>query len=533
MKLEHGPIGVPFGRREVPRDPISGAIALQTLLGSSALFTTEAAVIGLGALGAAGAFAAQAALSIGLSLAASALLPRGASSGAPVNSPESRYTTRQTTPPKRIIFGKEVYCGGALFFEKVKPPYLIQGFLICDGEIEGIDAIYIGTNKVPFASLDANKILTPLRQDGLPNYADRLRVSIGLGKDDQGVDPIIAANFSNIGPDFRQRGIARIVLQYDFGADQDEYISLWGNNAFPSAFWLARGVRVFDPRKPGSDESDKSTWTFDSNSNASIVQAHYMRALYGGRLKSGRIPLDRLKAAADYDDGILVTKNGDNLKQHTIDGLVTLDQSPADVMTGMLSANRGYLVQAGGLVWPTSSIPLSPVLTITDDILAGGIDYSAGKERRDQINSVKSRFIAKEEAYSLIDGPGVDRPDLVEADGEPLPGVLTLPFTMDHRRVQRLMDAFFKSARLERSASVSIKVRAMADATDELVGAAVRIESKLFPQSNGIYHCNELSFGQGFSTIQLALTEYDASIETSYNAATQEQDFEQTDLNLS
>lgn len=520
--------------RQLPRgrDPISGAIALQAFLGSSALFTSEAAVIGLGALGAAGTFAAQAALSIGLSLAASALLQRGQASGAPVNSPESRYSTRQATPAKRIIFGKEVYCGGALIFEEVKPPFLYHQYAICADEIEKVSAIYIGTNKVEFADIVPDKVLTPLPNDG-PNYADRLRVCIRLGKEDQAPCPLLALGFPNLGPNHRARGIATITLRYEFGADQDEYISLWGNNPYPSAFFLVSGVKIYDPALPGADPDDRSTWTFDRNNNASLVQTHYMRAAYGGRIKTERVPFDRVQSAAEYDDGILVTKNGDSLKQHTIDGLITLDQSPADVMTGMLSANRGFMVQAGGMVWPTSSRPLTPVLTITDDLLFGGVDYSAGKERRDLINSLKSRFIAKEEAYALIDGPELDRPDLVALDGEPLPGVLTLPFTIDHRRVQRLQNLFFLSARLERSGSISIDVRALAEATDELVGSAVRIESKLFPQANGIYHCDELSFGQGFSSIQLALTEYDASIENSYNAAAQEQDFEQTDIDLS
>ena len=46
------------------------------------------------------------------------------------------------------------------------------------------------------------------------------KVSFGYGDDDQLIDPIIDAAFANIGSDFRQRGVYRITMRCDWGANK-------------------------------------------------------------------------------------------------------------------------------------------------------------------------------------------------------------------------------------------------------------------------------------------------------------------------
>jgi hypothetical protein len=48
--------------------------------------------------------------------------------------------------------------------------------------------------------------------------------------------------------------------------------------------------------------------------------------------------------------------------------VVTLNQSPATVISGMISANRGRILESAGTVWPSSSAPeiieRSPSMTV-------------------------------------------------------------------------------------------------------------------------------------------------------------------------
>lgn len=475
------------------------------------------------------AFVANTALSAGLSFAAQSLLGKKGGMGTiPPNSPEVRYSTRQSAPSKRIVYGT-AHVGGALFFERVEPPFLVQGFLVSLGPIESIDAIYIGTDRLSFpAGITPNTILTPSSMDGQPDYHNFVRCCVRLGGEDQTLDPLISDRFPSIASAFRQRKIATVTMEYRHPGDFETFQALYGNSRTPNAFFVARGVPIYDPRDPTQDIDDPSTWKFSNN--AALVQANYLMAEYGGRINPDRMDWQKIKEAADYDDGPMGTSEGEFIKRHTIDGVVTLNQRPSDVMGSMLSANRGAIVQEGGKVWISSSKPKSPVLTITDDMICGGMQFQPFKNRRELINVVEPRFVAQERNYETIPGPEWRDDVLIAAHGEVHRTALNLPYTLDNRRCQRLAKLFGLSAQLEKSISVSLDLRVMARATGPLTDAVVNMDSRLFPQANDQYEVRTLGFSEGFSSIEIAAVQYDGSIEHNWNPAEDQQDFEETDI---
>lgn len=510
-----------FGMREARADPISVTIGLQSLFGSAWLFQSAAAVYAVG-------FATTAALSIGLSYASAALMGKQGGRGrSQANAADVRYSTRQSIPSKRKAYGR-VHCGGALFFEKVSPPYLVQGFLVHDGEIDGFEAIYIGTNKVSFSGgIVPNTILTPIVVEGQPDYASNLRVCVRLGTDDQTHDALLRDRFgSDVIPDtYRQRGIATVVLEYKHpGNDFDQFQALWGNGRQPNPLFLIRSRRVYDPRDPTQKVNDPSTWKYTNN--ATLCQTDYIRAEHGGRISTERIDWEKVKAAADYDDTPMGTLEGPAIRKHTCDGMYALNQSPSDVMGDLLTANRGTFIQEGGRVWPESSAPKKRILTITDDMLVGGLQYQPFKNRRELVNIVEPRFVAEEIDYETVAGPEWRNEDLIAAHGEPHRATLNLPFTLDHRRCQRLAKLFGLDAQQEASLGIQVDLIALAKARGPLTGGVVTLQSKLFPQANGDYEVRTMGFTEGFSAIELACVAYDGTIESAYDPAVDEKPFE-------
>jgi len=262
-------------------EPISIFIGLTALLEGTALAGLGGSIVG-------------GILSIGLSFAAAALSHRGTGpldfqQGS--NLSDQQVSTRQSTPPKRIPYGTS-FIGGALFFEKVKPPYLYRGYLISARKIKGLSGVFIGTNRLQFASFAPNTILTPLGIVGQPDYPNRLQVSIRHGEDDQAIDPLLAADFTSLDASFRQRGIATVVLRYHYGTDDDEHRSLWGTSGRANTYFLVDGVSVYDPRDPTQDRDDESTWKFSRN--ATLVQTDYLRQNYGGRINADKIDFDKI-----------------------------------------------------------------------------------------------------------------------------------------------------------------------------------------------------------------------------------------------
>lgn len=483
--------------------------------------------------------------SIGLSYAAKAFgsgqsaLPNANDSA--VNGPEVKYNERQAIPSKRIIYGS-AQVGGALFFEAVKPPYLYQGILICAEPITLFRKMWIGTSEIQFAAMTPNTILTPLAVTGQPNYPGRLKVSLRLGSPTQAIDPLLATDFPNLDTSFRQQGIATAVLRYHFGTDQTEFTALWGQVSRPNPLFLVDGVAIPDPRNPQHviswDPNDpaalaaaRATWSFSNN--AALVQNHYLTQRYGGRISPARTDWSKVAAAADWDDGLIGCLDGTFIRRHTIDGVITLNQSPANVLQGMLSANRGFVLQSAGKCWTSSSLPRSPVATIHDGILTGAVEYRASKPKRDVVNRVKTEFVASDRQYQTTVGPVLSRADLQALDGEILDASLSLPFTMDARRAQRLAKAFLETGRLGAQITCRCDIRLLADCADELVGNSVNFASALFAQANGIYFVTEWSFTDSFSSIELSLIEYDPTIETDYTAAADEQPFVLAPLNVS
>lgn len=518
-------------------EPISTAIELTSLIASAT--GASAAVAGT-----IGGIIVGTAISAGLSFVSSLLQPRPSGQGAAssdfggattdTNTQSVRYTERQALPSKRVIVGR-AYVGFALFFEQVQPPYLTMGGLLNHGKIDGIDTIWIGTNQLSFASLGFNTILTPLSIDGQPDYAGHLKVSLRQGVASQPIDPLIAQDYTNIDPSFRQQGIATAVFRYHYGgadntaATQAAFIALWGQVTRPNAYLLVRGGAAYDPRDPTQSLTDPTSWKFTNT--ASLIQAWYLTQDFGGRIDPSRIDWDKVAEAADWDDGQFVCKDGTSLARHTIDGVITLNQQPSDIITSMLTANRGRVLESAGRFWVSSSKPQTPIGTIHDAILAGGIEIRCAKPKRDLINKLQVRFVASEQDYQTVDGPILSRADLQATDLETLTGTLELPFTLDNRRAQRLQKAFLETSRLGRTVTCTVDISLLADLDNEPIGNAFTVASDLFPAGNGIYLCDSWGFADNFSTVDLVLSEYDPSIETDWNAANDEQDFTLADIN--
>lgn len=544
----------PSSERVLRAEPISTFIGLTALI--EGVFGVSAAVAGI-----AGGAIVGVAISVGVNYAASVLTRQSTGSGplstagtaaaassvdavsATINSQAVQIVERQAIPSKRIIYGT-ANVSGALFFEDVVPPFLYQGLLLCAKPITAFLGVQIGSQKIGFTALTPNTILTPIALSGQPNFPGRLHVSLRLGSPTQAIDPLLAANYANLDSQFRQQGIATAVLRYDYGADFTEYTALWGQVSRPNPLFLIQGVAVPDPRDPSHildfDPSDpvataaaEATWSWSNN--AALVQTHYLIQRYGGRINPGRINWDKVARAADWDDGLVARTDGTYFKRHTIDGVVTLNQSPATVLAGMIAANRGFILESAGSVWVSSSYPRTPIATIYDGILTGPVEYRAAKPKRDMVNRVKVRFVASDREYQEVDGPVLASAADKTADGELLDATLDLPFTMDAGnvgRVQRLQKAFLENSRLGRQISCTCDVTLLADCADDLIGNTVVFNSVLFAQANGTYFVTDWGFSDNFSSITLDLTEYDPSIEADYIAATDEQSFTLAPLNL-
>lgn len=494
-------------------DPISLLVGAITSIFSVGSLAT--AVVGLG-------------ISIGLNLLLGAFTKKSTSST--LQDQSSKFNERQSIPAVRVIVGKTIH-GGALDFEEVIAPYLYMQFLCSDGPVLGPEKMWIGTKEVPFSAISEGSALTPVSRKGNPAYQTRLQVSFGYGADDQAIDPIIDAAFVNIGSDFRQRGVYRVTMRCDWGANQDEYTSLWGQSQRPNPLWLSYGIRVYDPRDPTQDADDESTWQWSDNPTLHIF--HYARSEFGGRLYASVYDWDmeKVKESADWDDGLVGCKDGTFIKRYTCNGLYTLAETPSEVLKKLQSSNRSKLIDSGGKIWIQAAKPRDPVATIHDGLIVGGFEFSAANPKRDTLNNVATRFVANDREYQTVDGPLYRDTDFETADNEKLLDTIELEFTDDHRTAQRMAKARLLESRVGGALTIKVDIVLLAMCSDELIGNAVNVSSNLFSWINGTYLVNKVSINE--ATLDLDLSRYDATIETNWIPATDEQDFTLPSLDVS
>lgn len=499
---------------------IGTAVSLEgTVAGAAAGFSFSgvAGAIGTSFLVSAASYVLQKALSSGTTASA-------VSSGdSPANSPQVRFSERQAVPAKRVIYGR-IQVGGAVFIDQVLPPFRYLGLLLAVGPVDGIEQVWISTNEVGFPFLVPDTVLIPVTAPYLDaGGVARLRVSFRLGAIDQAKDPILAADMASLDPNFLQLGIATAVVRADYGADFDQFQSLWGASGAVTPLFLVRGKPIYDPRDPtqilGSPE------TYKWSNNASLVQADYLSAPYGGRIALDRVRWDKVGESADWDDTLMGTVEGDLLKKHTIDGVITLDQAPSDVMQAMLTANRGFVVESAGKVWVSSSKPKTPILTIHDGLIVDGFEYRAAQPKKSLLNRIRSRFVVMENNWQDSDGPILDRVDLQDQDGEVLEATIDFAFSLDNRRVQRLQKAYLETARIGKSVTLRLDLSVLSDVDDEPIGQCVQIDSIIFPDMNGFYLVQSVGFAPDFTYVEFQLAGYDPTIETDWNPATDQQPF--------
>ncbi|BEV46000.1 hypothetical protein CRBSH125_21830 [Afipia carboxidovorans] len=538
--------------RDVPRDPIvtpllAGILFPGGLLGFGGaagltIFGVSAGTILTGAV-LAGTFA--------ISAINKPKLGAGIGDAVGINAPESRGNVQQSAPIERWIYGR-VRAGGAVFIiDDSKPPYLYLGLLLSGRQINAIRGVHISVNDIALSSFAFDQPVFPLAIDGQTYVSggdNRLTMSFGAGLPTQGIDPILHADFPNLAASYRQRGIARAVFKFKYGVSPEDFQALWGTGvSIPNPLLDIEGAPLYDPRDPSqfyptdwrdADEVAEAmaTWKYRRNGvdvgrTASLVQADYLGHPQAVNYPAGRIRWDEIGRGAEWDEEPVANKDGTSRPRNTIDGVVTMDQSPRTIMEAMLTANQGYLVQDRGRGWTQPLRPRKPVLTIDDDLLLGGFDFDFDRAKTDLVNEVTARFSSSDREYQDIDGPTLVREDLIASDGEKITHPIRLPFHSDYRAVAQTQKQYLETTRLKRSLTCNIKIKALGD--DIAAGACVQVWSTVYPKLNGLYDVATIGIPDDFSGLQVSLKECAPNIPIAWDPAVDEPDFTLPPLNVS
>lgn len=466
----------------------------------------------------AGAAIVNTAILIGASAALAAATSSGPAARSGINAPELRGIVRRARPPQRVIYGTNVRTSGALFFEKNVPPWQYVGLALSRRPCT-LKRTLIGTVPVAFDpvgnaatapwGVGSNIFLSRSWRDGTHDYPD----------------PLLAADFPDLDPNYRQLGAACAVMKAHYGDDIEHHERLWGLNLIPNYQFDVEGAPVYDPREAGQNRDDPSTWR--PSDTGALVQADYLRADFGGRVPGDQIDWDVVARKADEDEDLIALKGGGVHKRYTINGIVQLNQRPRDVIDAMTRANRGFVLQARGKVGIGGWRKLMPAATIGDRDILRGFSFRDAAPRRAVLNRVRTRFVAPDREYETVDGPILDDVDQQLADGEVREATLDLPFTAEHPRAQRLAKARRDDSRGGKTIDgLVLPLRFLGLAA----GMRVTVDSRIWPEIGGSYVVRAAGMTDDFSAVAASLAEYDPAIGMNWRASVDEKDWTVADV---
>lgn len=409
-----------------------------------------------------------------------------------------QFVSRSTVAPWQTVYGR-VYKSGPVFFEAVKPPHYYVGVILASHRIDGIEKFYINGREITVD--DAGNVTSaPFYRNGI----SRARISVRLGLDDQAVDPLILADFPSVGAEFRQRGHATLVLRADYGADIDEFQAIW-NGEVPAPAALIRGKRVYDPRDPLQDPAAPATWRWSLS--PTLIAVDYLRSEFGGRLAGVTWDWATIGASAAHDQSHVATLTGTE-PRYEASGVVDTTAAAIDGIRALLLTNRGRFVDSPDGMAILSGGYASPVYTIHDGLLRGGLELQADAARAEIVNTIRTRLINPDSQYQVADGPVYQDAKYLAADGQAYEKTLALEWVQGVSRGQRLAKAFVEDARRGRSLRTLLELEAMQLEPGDVVVVDLTVASA----ANGLYMVERVAFAEAFTAVAVDLVEFSNDI---------------------
>ena len=326
--------------------------------------------------------------------------------------------SREATAPHQIVYG-EVRKGGTVTFIEstgATNQYLHQIIVLAGHEVNDIGDIYINDEVV---TLDGSGFVTDTKwKDGDGN--SKIRIKTKTGADNQTADSDLVSETS-VTSDFKGEGIAYLYVRMEY--DQNVF---------------AEGIPLFTAKVQGKKVYDPRTSTTGYSANAALCIRDYLVSTYGLDNDGDTNDTSFQAAANTCDESVTLADSGTE-SRYEINGVISLDQTPSDILGDMMTACAGTLFWGQGEWHLKVGEYTSSVKTFTLDDLRGPITLDTKHSRRDNFNIVRGTFTDAEQSWIRADYPEIRSSTFISDDNDIESAIdLALPFTTSSAMAQRL-----------------------------------------------------------------------------------------------
>ena len=322
-----------------------------------------------------------------------------------------------------VVYGTRKIGGTRVFVETsgTDNEFLYIGLVLCEGEIESIEKIYIDDKEVTWTGALTNDTSRSVASSDGNFYKDStslIEVKAHTGTDVQGQCSLLG-QLTNWTSDHRLRGIAYLSLKFK-----------WNEDAFaglPNIKALVKGRKVYNANLDGSvtggsgnhRQGDSSTWEYNDIPVWSLLD--YLRnERFGKGLPDSAFDsnwADWQTAADVCSANVVNVSGGSNIPLLNCHAVIDTSRKVIDNVRELTKGCRSFLPYVAGKYKIIAETTGSASITLTEDDIIGGYSLSS-ESKSNKFNRVIVSYINPERNYQVdeVQWPEIDDSGYTSAD---------------------------------------------------------------------------------------------------------------------
>ena len=324
----------------------------------------------------------------------------------PPNAPSQQYESAQGVLVNKssnnenipLVYGRRQLGIQKVFVESsgTNNNYLYLAGVLCEGNIESIDEIYVNDKLVTWSGSLTDQTVRTVNSSDTNYYKDGaslISVQPFFGLDNQPVSSLLDES-TNWGSNHKLSGVA--YLAFKFTWNQDAY-----TGGVPDIKVTLKGRKIYDPRldttKGGSGshrQDDFTTWAYSDNPSLCLLD--YIRnARYGKGLPNAAFETnyDSFKTAANTcETQVTPYTSASDIDLFTTNIVLDTNEKLLENVRELLNPMRGIFTYTSGVYKLLVEGTGSSVMTIDKDKIIGGIKIY-GEKKNYKFNRVIGTFV--------------------------------------------------------------------------------------------------------------------------------------------
>ena len=347
--------------------------------------------------------------------------------------------------------------------------YLYVAGVLCEGEIQSIEKIFIDDREVTFDGAFTHHATREVDSSDSTYYRDGeswIQVEAFLGKDGQTASDILTTQ-TNWTSNHRLRGVAYLAFRFKWNQD------IFG--AIPNIKAVVKGKKVYDPR---------TTTTAYSNNSALCLLDYLRNSRYGKGLPDDAFESNFQSfqdAADECETQVTPYSGGSDINLFETNGVLDTSQKVIDNVKKLLNPMRAFFTYTEGVYKLTIEGTGTAVKTINSDNVVGGAKL-LGERKNNKYNRIIATFVNPDKNYQedTISYPPNDDSGLPSADqhatmladdGVLLEGNYSFPNVTSVYQAQGLAEVILRRSRNQ----LQVQVRVTSEFLNVAVGDIVQI----------------------------------------------------------